>query len=148
MENDFELFLAKTRKIRWDGLKRNRNNYLFDCYLDEANSSINVCEIENLITKEQADYLRNKYLRRDEWYDRFYKFTNKKEILINGKRINYYSFIKSHEYIECDKAIERIKPLVNMDSIYSLINKIECITENHKTFLKIIINERFKALFN
>ena len=69
-------------------------------------------------------------------------------ILINGKRINYYSFIKSHEYIECDKAIERLKPLVNMDSIYSLINKIECITENHKTFLKIIINERFKALFN
>ena len=46
--------------------KRNRNNPLFDCYLDEANSSINVCEIENLITKEQADYLRNKYLRGDE----------------------------------------------------------------------------------
>jgi len=43
--------------------KRNKNNPLFDCYLDEANSSINVCEIENLISKEQADYLRNKYLR-------------------------------------------------------------------------------------
>lgn len=45
---------------------RNRKNPLFDCYLDEANSSINVCEIENLISKEQADYLRNKYLRRGE----------------------------------------------------------------------------------
>ena len=44
--------------------KRNWNNPLFDCYLDEANSSINVCEIENLISKKQADYLRNKYLRR------------------------------------------------------------------------------------
>jgi len=43
--------------------KRNKNNPLFDCYLDEANSSINVCEIENLINKEQADYLRSKYLR-------------------------------------------------------------------------------------
>ena len=46
--------------------KRNWNNPLFDCYLDEANSSINVCEIENLISREQADYLRNKYLRRGE----------------------------------------------------------------------------------
>lgn len=46
--------------------KRNWNNPLFDCYLDEANSSINVCEKENLISREQADYLRNKYLRRGE----------------------------------------------------------------------------------
>ena len=46
--------------------KRNWNNPLFDCYLDEANSSINVCEIENLISREQADYLRNKYLRGGE----------------------------------------------------------------------------------
>ena len=46
--------------------KRNWNNPLFDCYLDEANSSINVCEIENLSSREQADYLRNKYLRGGE----------------------------------------------------------------------------------
>ncbi len=43
--------------------KKNKNNPLYDCYLDETNSSINVCEIENLISKEQAAYLRNKYLR-------------------------------------------------------------------------------------
>lgn len=35
---------------------------LLDCYLDETNSSINVCEVDNLISKEQADYLRKKYL--------------------------------------------------------------------------------------
>ena len=41
---------------------KRRKSSLLDCYLDEANSSINVCEVENLITKEQADYLRKKYL--------------------------------------------------------------------------------------
>ena len=41
--------------------KRNKSS-LLDCYLDEVNSSINVCEVENLISKEQADYLRKKYL--------------------------------------------------------------------------------------
>ena len=35
-----------------------------------------------------------------------------------------------------------------LGSIYSLIDDIECITDNHKSFLKLIINERFKALFN
>ena len=68
-------------------------------------------------------------------------------ILIDGKRINYYSFIKSHEYVECDKAIERVKQFVNIDAICTLIEDIECISDNHKTFLKLIINERYKALF-
>ena len=41
---------------------KKKRSSLLDCYLDETNSSINVCEIENLISKEQADYLRKKYL--------------------------------------------------------------------------------------
>ena len=60
-EENLPEFLMKDIKFIKD--KRNKNNPLFDCYLDEANSSINVCEIENLISKEQANYLRNKYLR-------------------------------------------------------------------------------------
>lgn len=46
--------------------RRTRNSSVYDCYLDETNSSINVCEVENLISKEQADYLRNKFLYRSE----------------------------------------------------------------------------------
>lgn len=42
--------------------KRNAKKPLYDCYLDELRSSINVCETENLISKEQADYLRIKFL--------------------------------------------------------------------------------------
>lgn len=43
---------------------RKTKDLLLDCYLDETNSSINVCEIENLISKEQANYLRKKFLWR------------------------------------------------------------------------------------
>lgn len=43
---------------------RRKNDILLDCYLDELNSSINVSEVESLISKEQADYLRNKFLWR------------------------------------------------------------------------------------
>ena len=43
--------------------KKNKKDPLLDCYMDEANSSINVCLVENIISKDQADYLRNKYLK-------------------------------------------------------------------------------------
>lgn len=39
-----------------------RNSSLIDCYSDELNSSINVAEVEGLITKEIADNLRSRYL--------------------------------------------------------------------------------------
>ena len=42
--------------------KANRRSLLFDCYLDELNSSINVSEVEKIISHEQANYLRNRYL--------------------------------------------------------------------------------------
>lgn len=69
-------------------------------------------------------------------------------ILQNGKRINYYSFIKSHQYKGCDEAIERIKSLIDIIKINKLINELECISENHKKFLILIINERIDKLLN
>lgn len=44
-------------------LKKNRNSDLYDCYVSEVNSSINVCEVEDLISHDIANYLRNKYTR-------------------------------------------------------------------------------------
>ena len=38
-----------------------KNSTLLDCYLDQLNSSINVAEVENLISKEQANRLRLRY---------------------------------------------------------------------------------------
>ena len=67
-------------------------------------------------------------------------------ILLNGKRINYYKFIKSHEYEECDKAITRIKEKIDLDKINLLIDELDCISDNHKLFLKNIIKRRYEEL--
>ena len=52
-----------------DWLEESIQNYLnnkdtlsWDCYYCELQSDINVCEVENLISSEQAWYLREKYL--------------------------------------------------------------------------------------
>ena len=59
-ERNIPVFLGESI----DNIKKakKQQSSLIDCYLDETNSSINVCEVENLISKEQADYLRKKYL--------------------------------------------------------------------------------------
>lgn len=69
-------------------------------------------------------------------------------ILLNGRRINYYKFIKSNEYEECNKAIKRIKGIINFDDINSLIDEVQCISDNNKLFLKTILYGRFEELFN
>ena len=52
-----------------DSIKEYRNairkdSTLIDCYSDQLNSSINIAEVENLISKEQANRLRTRYFGR------------------------------------------------------------------------------------
>lgn len=68
-------------------------------------------------------------------------------ILYKGKRINYYKFIKSHEYVECDKAIERIKNKIDLNKINKLIKDVQCISEIQKNFLITIIKKRYETFF-
>lgn len=42
-----------------------KDSIRIDCYSDQLNSSINVAEVENLISKEQADRLRMRYFGRE-----------------------------------------------------------------------------------
>lgn len=47
----------------WEQLDRGEENYRWDCYYCELQSDINVAEVEQIISSEQAWYLREKYLR-------------------------------------------------------------------------------------
>ena len=63
-------------------------------------------------------------------------------IMNGGKRINYYDFISSHLYKECDKALIRISKRINLDIINELIDSIVVLSDNHKHFLKSILKLR------
>ncbi len=34
---------------------------LLDCYSDQLNSTLNICEVDNWLSKEQVDRIRNRY---------------------------------------------------------------------------------------
>ena len=66
----------------------------------------------------------------------------------DNKRINYYSFIASHEYKECDKALKRISGRINLNEINELIDDILYISDNHKIFLKQILKARKEIIID
>ncbi|MEG1847049.1 MAG: hypothetical protein RRX92_09685 [Lachnospiraceae bacterium] len=46
-----------------DMYEKNKDSSLWDCYYCELQSNINIAETEDLISEEQAWYLRNEYLK-------------------------------------------------------------------------------------
>lgn len=50
-------------KSAWEKLDRGENYLLWDCDYCSLQSDINVAEVEQMISSEQAWYLREKYLR-------------------------------------------------------------------------------------
>lgn len=65
---------------------------------------------------------------------------------INGKKINYISFINQKENNECNNAIIRIFPKINLNKIKEFITNIECISEIRKKFYIKIIEERYNII--
>lgn len=69
-------------------------------------------------------------------------------ILMNGKRINYYQFIKSNEYKDCRDALKRVAPKINLEKINSLIDGVEQLSELQKDFLKKILKKRKELIID
>ena len=63
-------------------------------------------------------------------------------ILIKGKRGNYFRMITSLEYSDCNEAVKRIVPKINLKQINSLIDEVEQASDLQKLFLKKILKLR------
>ena len=66
----------------------------------------------------------------------------------NGKKINYMTFIKEHKNQDCNNAIRRIMPKVNMENINEFIDGIDCMQDIRKAFYKNIILIRYQILLD
>ena len=61
----------------------------------------------------------------------------------DGKKINYIAYIKSKKNVECNKALRRMFPKIDIDKINSFIDDIECMSSIRKEFYKKIIKLRY-----
>lgn len=66
----------------------------------------------------------------------------------DGKRVSYFDFITSLEHDNCNAALARMAPRIDMDKISALVTGIEGITELHRRFLIGILKARKEAIID
>lgn len=66
----------------------------------------------------------------------------------NNSRINYYNFISSLEYKDCNDALKRITPKIDLDKINEMIDNIPVIDDLEKKFYKTMLKERKERILD
>jgi hypothetical protein len=69
-------------------------------------------------------------------------------IKINGQKIQYFRFISSLQNEDCNRALARIVPKIDMEKIDTLIDETPFITELQKEFYKTILRARKERILD
>lgn len=69
-------------------------------------------------------------------------------IKMNGAKINYHDFIFSLENADCNKALKRIHPKIDLAKINRIIDETPYINELQKSFYKTILKERKEKILD
>lgn len=67
-------------------------------------------------------------------------------LMLNGKRIRYFDYINSLENNDCNDALKRIFPKIDMKKIHSIVDETPYITELHKDFLNTMLEARYNII--
>lgn len=63
-----------------------------------------------------------------------------------GKKINYMTYIRNGENEDCNEALKRIVPRIDLEKINELIDGIECMSVVRKEFYKKLLTNRYVIL--
>ncbi len=64
----------------------------------------------------------------------------------NGRKINYYDFLSGVEYKDCNAALQRMVPKINMEQIQKFLREIPYISELQKDFYSRYIEARYDKI--
>lgn len=69
-------------------------------------------------------------------------------IKIDGNKINYHAFLSSLKYPDCNRALKRIAPKIDLKKICAIINDTPYITDLQKAFYKTMLTERKEKIID
>ncbi len=81
----------------------------------------------------------------DELNARIYRFPTS-AIKQDGIKINYYDFISRVKYEECNAALLRIAPKIDLQKINGFLDSVPYISETQKEFYKKYISARYEKI--
>ena len=82
---------------------------------------------------------------KEEMLKRVYTFPTS-QILLQGKKSSYYELIDSLQYEECNEALIRMKPKINLEKMEKIIDGVEKISAVRKTFYKRMLYLRYEVM--
>ena len=69
-------------------------------------------------------------------------------IMLDGKKIRYFDFISSMQNEDCNKAVRRIIPKIDMESIKEIIQETPYLSELQKNFYFTILIEKKQRILD
>ena len=120
----------------WGFLKKDNNYYMAPVF---DNGS---CLFPNMADEDEMKQIINDEKQINM---RVYKFPTS-QIKLDGNKSSYFEVISSLKYVEINKALKKIYPLINLDIIFHLIDDIGVISDIHKSYYKTMIKHRYEKI--
>ena len=98
-----------------------------------------------LLPQADEKVMKNVLANPDELNARVYNFPTS-AIKLNDRKINYYDFIQSMKHEDCNKALLRIVPRIDMNSICEFIDSVPYISDLQKEFYKNYLDARYEMI--
>lgn len=140
MERFWDMFTVDALIGNWD--RHNGNwGFLYDDRKDEI-SLAPVYDCGSCLFPQADERIMNQVLFDREQLDYRIFDIPLSAINIDGKKIRYFDFISSLTNDDCNKALKRIQPCINMDKIQNIINNTPFLSDLQKKFYLTILSER------
>lgn len=98
-----------------------------------------------LLPQADEKVMRKVLSEEPELHARVYQFPTS-AIRLRGRKINYYDFLNSGENEDCNDALARIVPRIDMEKIAQFIDRVEGITELQKQFYQRYLSSRYDLI--
>lgn len=136
----WDMFIVDALIGNWD--RHNGNwGFLYDTHKDQLSLAPVFDCGSSLYPQADEDMMEHILEEKNEINYRIYEIPTS-AIVENGKRINYFKFISSLKEEECNKALKRILPRINMEKIDNMIDDTPYISTTQKKFYKTMLRER------
>lgn len=98
-----------------------------------------------LLPQADENVMRNVLANENELHARVFTFPSS-AIKHNGSKINYYNFLNAAENEDCNAAVLRMVPQIDMDAIHAFIDEIPFLTDLQRTFYKTYLDARYDLI--
>lgn len=139
-------FIVDALLGNWD--RHNGNwGYLHDRKTDEVKIAPVFDNGSSLFPQADEKIMKSVLNNAIELNKRIYEYP-KSAITINNNKINYFDFITSKTNNDCNNALKRICPKINLKEINDFIDSVEGIKDIQKEFYKTMIKKRKESILD